>query len=761
MSKLIQSDPRPIFKPYIEELRLLYSKLSSHELKSVTPKKQQWLGKLKAVDMAPRNVSETHLFLAHSFLVTFTRGIIHVLTKPDKKPKAKNILTDGFIVWINSSPNIQQWANRLLLQICNYEWRQRSGDILRPIYEIAVSEGDRRDFGEFYTPDWLAEMLAREICNEEWCNTSVRKVFKAHRKGKKIKGIGVLDPTCGSGVFLYYAAKQLLACSQIKKLSDEDKAGVVCTLIHGIDIHPITVEIARVNVLRTLPVEPPQGVANLRIYEGDVLMRQWHINSLFQIDREQVSPHILRVAERKVNRIIANPPWLTLSGVQTPSRKKALKRFANREDIKIGNNFDIAQLFVKRARQLYLASPDTDPAAWLVKKSALKAKNWGKFRKWHKSICKQTWDLETLNPFGGGDSRSCCVLFENCTSSYGKTRHNLVAHTTDRLTADMNFEDAIKLISFHTTPLGVPCDESDYIDTKGKPLFKAGVPSVPRVLIVIDNVTKLDDQNVEISTITSRHPPWSTLSSQSGIIPATWIRKLMIAESMVPFKIITDKLWRMIVPTNSNGMLESSVIASRKSDFWKSAEEIYKCYQSDGSNVPTFIDYINSGARLDRQLILNGKSKKMVIYPSAGSSDYAMRGCRICPGMAVIDATLNWYIAKSASEAAYLVGILNAPCLIKAFNQSKSSGRNFHRDLWLMVPIPKFNREDPDHRALVKLTKRAEKLVKSYAHILKPDVSQAAISSQVREKLHADGISDEIDTVVRRILPHQTQGAQP
>ena len=80
-------------------------------------------------------------------------------------------------------------------------------------------------------------------------------------------------------------------------------------------------------------------------------------------------------------------------------------------------HFDIAQLFIKRARQLYFADPDHDPAAWIVKKSALRAGGWAKFREWHEPILTQSLGLEAVQPFGGGDARRCCVLFERRPSA--------------------------------------------------------------------------------------------------------------------------------------------------------------------------------------------------------------------------------------------------------------------------------------------------------------------------------------------------------
>ena len=268
--------------------------------RSTETKKRLWLEMLITTSMAPENDdAQQRLFVAHSFLVAFARGVTHVLARPNDEPQAEDILADGFVAWIIVTAKGRQWANRFLKEIYGYEWRRRPGDVLRPLYEAFVDEQDRKAFGEFYTPDWLANLLVREICDEEWCDTAVRKALTAYRRGVEVERVGVLDPTCGSGTFLYHAAKRILTCPRLKSLSDSDKAAVVCSLVHGIDVHPVAAEIARATLLRALPTEPPQGKANLRIHEGDALMlRADDENSLYRANGNEI-----RIATPKGNEV--------------------------------------------------------------------------------------------------------------------------------------------------------------------------------------------------------------------------------------------------------------------------------------------------------------------------------------------------------------------------------------------------------------------------------------------------------------------------
>ena len=167
-----------------------------------------------------------------------------------------------------------QWATSLLEQVHRYEWRRQRGDVLRPLYERFVSEQDRKAFGEYYTPDWLAELLVQHVLDDDWCDRAVREALAAERSHTELTGIGVLDPACGSGTFLYFAAQRLLQTPLLADLSPARQAAVVARLVNGIDVHPVAAEISRATLLRALPAQPPDGKSSIRVYEGDSPPRQ-------------------------------------------------------------------------------------------------------------------------------------------------------------------------------------------------------------------------------------------------------------------------------------------------------------------------------------------------------------------------------------------------------------------------------------------------------------------------------------------------------
>ena len=505
----IPDDPRPIVEDDLAELHTIYRELPQRASRETQTKTSLWLDMLRVSNMEPVEQARSHLFVVHSFLVALARGVIHTLTHPEADPDPQRILGDGFVAWIIQTTPGRAWASRFLGTIHGYEWRKRQGDVLRPLYEAFVEARDRKVFGEFYTPDWLAELIVSEVLDDAWCSHAASQALQSIRKNRELRRTGVLDPACGSGTFLYHAAKRLLASPTVSKLAKPRQAAVVTRLVQGIDIHPVAIEIARATLLRALPAPPPDGQASLRIYQGDSLLMQrdlknadtlsllWEAKGTIRVETpkgaEILLPHSFanqpnfhedlrrivelaqdateppldadilgsvpardrpalqacheafrriiaaegnsvwtwylhnvtgpyRIAEAKVDRIVANPPWVRMADIQAVTRKRAMEDFADKvlgiwTGGKQAPHFDIASLFLKRTRELYLHKPAANPAGWLVKKAAMGAGSWQAFREWREPIAGQTFDLETVQPFGGGDARRPCILLDQIAAT--------------------------------------------------------------------------------------------------------------------------------------------------------------------------------------------------------------------------------------------------------------------------------------------------------------------------------------------------------
>ena len=839
----IPTDPVPIFASALDDLREIHSQLFGRRVQQTTDTKMRlWLDMLRGSGMAPeKEIAQGRLFTAHCFLVALARGVVHTLLKPNVRPAPMELLVNGYLAWIVEVEDGRVWAQELLDRVHDYEWRRTAGDVLRPLYERFVDQDDRKDFGEVYTPDWLAEMMVEEVLDEEWCNESVVAALAELRGQGSTDGVGVLDPTCGSGTFLYHCAKRILSSEIAKELQPVQRSDVVCRLVHGIDIHPVAVEFSQATLLRALPATPSVALA---VYQGDALMlRQTDKDTLFEPLDEEVLirspqrreiriprsfsehtefPDMLRrmvdaaaqgaalpadigpamgsdgskiaechkalteiidaegnsvwtwyitnilgpdrLAQRKVNRIVANPPWVTLANIQVTERKRALEAMAGK-DKKSGNldlwtggkqapHFDIAQLFIRYAINAYLANSQEDPSAWVTKASAIKGGHWNKFCSHHANFLSQTLDFSDVKVFGGGDARRSCVLFYKRRSSLGASGDDksILKATCPGLTPDasLSWEKAQSLLLWEI-PTQFPETPSYYAHDG----WRQGATIVPKVLTTVEVVRSCQRPDTKsVTTIRSDKHPWNVVQPRTGELPAHWLVPLLTSKQLLPFGIAPAGPETVIIPCNEDGEL-LSVETARQTNFWAELDDLYRERRSMGSNTPkNLLARINYARALSAQLPLRSQSGCMVIYPASGD---IMRAAHISADMAAMDSGLYRRIVDSIAEARYLVAVLNAPCLEKAFRQSRPSGRHFHTNPWKSVPIAAWDEGNSTHQALATLARHAEETVMTMDL---PD-GQVAASRRIRERLTENGIFGKIDSLVRQILPKHVQRAKP
>lgn len=197
-----------------------------------------------------------------------------------------------------------------------------------------------------------------------------------------------------------------------------------------------------------------------------------------------------------------------------PERKTAPERFA-RDVLRIWTggkqspHFDMPSLFIKRVREQYLASPEKDVGAWLVKKAALEAGKWKKFRAWHKRFLRQQLDLEKLQPLGDGDARRTCVLIENRRFQHLTSRRSsrMVANVAEQRPFPHQRLDEVEdslLITEHEGTVVQGC--SAYVDERGKALSRQGATITPKVLVCVASVSDAPGPgNVQVTTDRSWH----------------------------------------------------------------------------------------------------------------------------------------------------------------------------------------------------------------------------------------------------------------
>ena len=837
--------PADLFQDHAVALHALYHQMPRDVRGNTETKRRLWLDMLQVSGIAPHDNDADQLFVTHSLLIAIARIVTHTLTPQEKD--WKGALRGGFVSWITDSHTGIEWADSLRLTIDQHDWKRRQHDVMQSLYMHFVSAADRKVFGEYYTPDWLAALIVREALDDAWLTNAVEQAESAGRTSTRLEGLGVLDPTCGSGTFLYHAARRILDAPEIKELSPVQRADVTASLVHGIDVHPVAVEIAKTNLMRVLPTAPTMGDAAIQIRMGDALITDSDPTRLFEVkgamrivtpkrreimlpmsfvrrpsfaddmgrvvnaaiqktpvpapvlgaletaDRRDLeearealegaideegnsvwtwyavniaAPKLL--SEHKVDRIVANPPWVKLSDIQYEPRKRAMEQFGERLGIHQGGkqapHTDIAAFFIQRARELYLADPEENPAIWLVKKSSLRAGQWATFRSLHGDTLAQSIDLEDLQPFGGGDATRCCLLLEH--RPMAGTAGTKQLRATRKIDEDTKKpakrpglyeapETALARIRFTAAPKQAPQAPSAYLTPTGKPVFRQGATVLPHVLTIVARTEVATNvKRIRVTTRKSTKAPWNGVKPRTIEIPKLWLIELCTSNSMAAFVASTIKA---IIPLDAAG----SLLAPRdiEEDDWWLLDELYRSHAGAGKQTPkTLLDQMDHLRKLSVQLPLRPETqRKLVLYPKSGD---VMRAARRRAGHAVIDHGLYWYRARNSGEAAYLTILLNAGCLQQTFSDARESGRDFHLHPWRKVPIPRYDKSVALHGKIAALCTRAEKIAtKTVNEELEaaPGKGQVALSKTVRNALADAGVDAAIDTCARELLPDHAE----
>jgi hypothetical protein len=205
---------------------------------------EQW-GRFLSIAYGSFDASESN-FLVHTYLSVFSKMLAYAVLSNDdyidddelkgiidgsvfQKFNISNFVDDDFFHWVKNDRNFFRLKKVLRIiaqEISTYEYNNIDEDILKGIYQELIDIDTRHTLGEYYTPDWLCARILKEF------------KFKIGDK--------VLDPACGSGSFL------IAAIHRFEELNPNISVEELNNSIYGIDIHPLSVQISKTNILLTL-----------------------------------------------------------------------------------------------------------------------------------------------------------------------------------------------------------------------------------------------------------------------------------------------------------------------------------------------------------------------------------------------------------------------------------------------------------------------------------------------------------------------------
>ncbi|MEM2292063.1 MAG: N-6 DNA methylase [Nitrososphaerota archaeon] len=143
-------------------------------------------------------------------------------------------------------------------------------DMLKRLYQNLVPKKIRHDLGEYYTPDWLAELVLNEV------GLTIEKFEEiAKEKDDTLAPLSlrVLDPACGSGTFLILVINRLKEYAEAHYLKDV-LADYLLKNVVGFDLNPLAALTARTNYLLAIAdlLSYVKGPIEIPVYLADSLL---------------------------------------------------------------------------------------------------------------------------------------------------------------------------------------------------------------------------------------------------------------------------------------------------------------------------------------------------------------------------------------------------------------------------------------------------------------------------------------------------------
>jgi len=179
-----------------------------------------------------------------------------------RKLGIKNFLEADYFAWYTDEWNdsIIDMIYKITERLLDYEPAtielspEKVKDLFKRLYQNLVPREIRHSLGEYFTPDWLAELLLDEVGYDG--NPEER----------------ILDPACGSGTFLVLAIKRIKEYAKEHFIDKRTLLSKIVNNVQGIDLNPLAVLATKANyiiALADLLRYRPEGGIDIPIYLAD------------------------------------------------------------------------------------------------------------------------------------------------------------------------------------------------------------------------------------------------------------------------------------------------------------------------------------------------------------------------------------------------------------------------------------------------------------------------------------------------------------
>jgi SAM-dependent methyltransferase len=152
-------------------------------------------------------------------------------------------------------------------------------DLLKKLYHYLMPREIRHNLGEYYTPDWLAQMLLNQLDYDFFEGNSEKS---SYLKDNLLK-MRFLDPACGSGTFLVLIIKRIRDTGRQLFIPEGEILNAILNNVMGFDLNPLAVISARTNYLLALGslLEQPHGEIIIPVYLADSVITPYKGEDMF------------------------------------------------------------------------------------------------------------------------------------------------------------------------------------------------------------------------------------------------------------------------------------------------------------------------------------------------------------------------------------------------------------------------------------------------------------------------------------------------
>ena len=216
----------PLYRWDIDDLNVLYQGAKDRE--TVRVKCRLWETLLRAAlgEIAQTPDELDDLFVRHTYLSMVIGMVVQAYFGIDIRERAANDPTDllygrqfrddtglqdiiesDFFTW-PAEVGGESLIERMAEHVARFNWKEAPPDIAATLYEAIIPPDERRQLGEYYTPEWLAQEMVQEVVTDPLRQR-------------------VLDPSCGSGTFVAVSVRHFVEAATEETLEPQRGVGAV------------------------------------------------------------------------------------------------------------------------------------------------------------------------------------------------------------------------------------------------------------------------------------------------------------------------------------------------------------------------------------------------------------------------------------------------------------------------------------------------------------------------------------------------------